>query len=93
MKKTDTIPFLTDDGTEVDFCILEQTTINGINYLLVSEQEDPEGDEDTIVYIMREAAQADDDMISYEFVEEDDELESVSKVFEQLLEDLRFEVE
>lgn len=93
MKKTDSIPFLTDDGTEVEFGILEQTTINGRNYLLVSEVDDAADEEDTIVYIMRETAQADSDMVSYEIVEDDDELLSVSKVFEQLMEDMDIEVE
>ncbi|MBR0411464.1 MAG: DUF1292 domain-containing protein [Eubacterium sp.] len=92
MKKTDSIPFLTDDGTEVEFGILEQTTINGRNYLLVSEEETA-GEEDTIVYIMRETSDSDSDLASYEIVEDEDELESVSKVFEQLMEDLDIEVE
>lgn len=92
MKKTDSIPFLTDDGTEVEFGILEQTTINGRNYLLVSEEETA-GEEDTIVYIMRETSDSESDLASYEIVEDEDELESVSKVFEQLMEDLDIEVE
>jgi len=93
MKKLDSIPFLTDDGEQVEFSILEQTTINGKNYLLVKEAGDQEEKHDDLVYIMRECPGADGDMVSYVFVEEDEELEPVSKVFEQLLEDLNIEVE
>ena len=45
-------------------------------------------EEDTQVYIMKEVADASqEDMVSYEFVEEEQELLSISKVFEELLED------
>lgn len=93
MKKAESISFLTDDNTEVKFFVLEQTTINGRNYLLVSEEAEPAEDEETVVYVMREADNSEDDMVSYEFVEEEKELESVSIVFEQLMEDMDIEVE
>jgi len=93
MNKTESISFLTDDNTEVAFCVLEQTTINGRNYLLVSEESGEAENEDTMVYIMRETADSDGDMVSYEFVEDDEELNLVAKVFEQLMEDLDIEVE
>lgn len=93
MKKAESISFLTDDNTEVKFFVLEQTTINGRNYLLVSEELEPAEDDDTIVYVMREADRTEDGMVSYEFVEEEKELESVSIVFEQLMEDMDIEVE
>ena len=91
MTKEDRISFLTDDNTEVEFFILEQTTLNAVNYLLVTQ--DPAGEEDTIVYIMKETADLEDGLVSYEFVEEDEELYSVGKVFEQLMEDTDIEVE
>jgi hypothetical protein len=91
MTKEGSISFLTDDNTEVEFFILEQTTINGRNYLLVTDN--PAGEEDTIVYIMKEVASSEEDLVSYEFVEEGEELYSVGKVFEQLMEDADIEVE
>ena len=73
MKKYESIPFLTDDGSEVEFCILEQTRINGINYLLVAEDEDEDHDDETVVYIMKESTQdEDDDMKAYEMVEDEE---------------------
>lgn len=91
MEKMESISFLADDGTEVDFGILEQTTINGRNYLLVSDDESAD-EEDMIVYIMRETGGSEDGMVSYEIVEDDEELSAVSKVFEQLMEDMNIEV-
>lgn len=93
MTKEDSISFLTDDNTEVKFFILEQTTLNGRNYLLVTDDPDHAGEEDTVVYIMKETAGSEDGLVSYEFVEEGEELYSVGKVFEQLMEDTDIEVE
>ena len=93
MKKYESIPFLTDDGSEVEFCILEQTRINGVNYLLVAEAGEEDQDE-TEVYIMKESAREEDgDMNAYEIVEDETELSSVSKIFEQLIDDMDLEVE
>ena len=36
------IQFVTDDNEVVDFYILEETRINGINYILVTDSEDDE---------------------------------------------------
>ena len=93
MTKESSISFLTDQNTEVKFYILEQTTLNGRNYLLVTDENDLAGEEDTTVYIMKETAGSEDGMVSYEFVEEGEELYSVGKVFEQLMEDTDIEVE
>jgi hypothetical protein len=83
MEDKNTIPFETSEGEQVMFQVLEQTTIAGQNYLLVVEPE-----EDDVVYIMKEVAASDGaDMVTYEFVEEEQELTSISKVFEELLED------
>ena len=93
MTKEGSISFLTDDNTEVEFFVLEQTTINGRNYLLVTEDPEPAGDEDTRVYIMRETTDSEEGMVSYEFVEDEEELYCVGEVFEQLMEDMNIEVE
>ena len=95
MSKLESIPFITDDNKEIRFCVLEQTMINGVNYLLVSDSQDDMADdaEDMVVYIMKETADEEGGLAAYEFVEDDEELLSVSKIFEQLMEDLDFEVE
>lgn len=54
MNDYESIPFVTEDGEEVEFYVLEQTTLNGFHYLLVEDgSADPE-EEDVVVYIMKE---------------------------------------
>jgi len=36
------LTFVTEDQESVDFYIIEETRVNGINYLLVTESEDEE---------------------------------------------------
>ncbi len=96
MKDYATIPFYTDDGEEIELAVLEQTRINGINYLLVSamEEEDPgEDTEEAYAFILRETGSAGQDESEYEEVEDEEEFLSVSKIFEQLIDDIDFEVE
>lgn len=95
MKKYESIPFLTDDGLEIEFCVIEQTRINGVNYLLVSDDLDEsagDDEEETLVYIMKESAE-EDGMKTYEMVENEAELSAVFKIFEQLIEDMDLEAE
>lgn len=91
MDKIESVSFLTEDGDSVDFYILEQTMLNGINYLLVTE--DPE-DEEAYVYIMKEnAGEEKGELNTYIMVEDETELLSVSKIFEQLMEDIDIQIE
>ncbi|MDD5948648.1 MAG: DUF1292 domain-containing protein [Lachnospiraceae bacterium] len=86
MNENARLSFTTEDGDTIELEVLEQTTIAGQNYILVADTVPDE--EDTQVYIMKEVADASqEDMVSYEFVEEEQELLSISKVFEELLED------
>ncbi len=89
-KKENTITMVAEDGEEIVFEVVEQTTIAGQNYLLVTDAK--EEDEDGTAYIMKEVfAGSADSMGTYEFVEEEQELLSISKVFEELLEDTDIE--
>lgn len=89
------ISFVTDDGEQVLLEILEQTTIAGCNYLLVADQldEDMSENEEPQAYIMKEVVLSDESdsdkegVAAYEFVEDEQELASISKIFEELLED------
>lgn len=89
MAKNTTIPFLTEDGEEIQFYILDQTMISGVNYLLVTEDLD---DEDAEVMMMKENQNSDGEYASFEFVEDDDELRAISKVFSELMEDVDIEI-
>ena len=85
------IMFETDEEGIVEFFVLEQTRINGINYLMVTESDD-EGEEEAVAYILKDTSAANEAEAIYEMVEADDELEYVSKVFAELLEDVDIEM-
>ena len=76
-KKDSKILFLDDDGQEIEFNVIEQTTIAGQTYLLVED----------VVLIMKEV-QLEDDYVSYEIVEDDKELDMISDIFNALLDGL-----
>ena len=86
-EKTEYIEFETEDGEKVPFYIVEETMINGKNYLLVTDSEEDEAE----AYILREVTDEENQTV-YEMVEEDTELEAVSKIFSELLEDVEFEL-
>ena len=80
---------LTDeDGSELDFYILEQTELGGTTYLLVTDS--AEDEEEAEALILREVVTEDgeDDIVSYETVEDETTLTALSKLFEELLEDV-----
>ena len=81
------LTFVTEDQESVDFYIIEETRVNGINYLLVTESEDEE-DEEAEAYILKDTSKAEDTEAVYEFVESEEELDAVSRIFAELLEDM-----
>ena len=85
-KKDSKILFLDDDGQEIEFNVIEQTTIAGQTYLLVEVCEASSEDE-SVVLIMKEV-QLEDDYVSYEIVEDDKELDMISDIFNALLDGL-----
>ena len=84
------LTFVTEDQESVDFYIIEETRVNGINYLLVTESEDEE-DEEAEAYILKDTSKAEDTEAVYEFVESEEELDAVSRIFAELLEDIDLE--
>ena len=84
------LTFVTEDQESVDFYIIEETRVNGINYLLVTESEDEE-DEEAEAYILKDTSKAEDTEAVYEFVESEEELDAVSRTFAELLEDMDLE--
>ena len=83
-EKENQILFLDEDGNEIEFIVLEQTTLAGRNYLLVADSME----EDGVVLIMREV-QLEDDYVSYEIVEHEAELDMISKIFNELTEEIQ----
>lgn len=74
----------TDEAAE--FFVLEQTRINGMNYILVTESDDEE--EDAEAFILKDLSSDGEQEALYEIVEDDEELEAVSKIFSEMLEDV-----
>ena len=84
------LTFVTEDQESVDFYIIEETRVNGINYLLVTESEDEE-DEEAEAYILKDTSEDGDKDGCYVFVEDDTEFDAVYKVFEVMLDEIDFE--
>lgn len=82
------IKFTSEEMQEtVEFFVLEQTKINGVSYILVTDSE--KGDAQCLILKDTAASEAADSV--YEIVDDDDELAALSKVFEELLEDVDIE--
>ncbi|MDE6984719.1 MAG: DUF1292 domain-containing protein [Lachnospiraceae bacterium] len=80
------ITFMPDgEDAAVDFYVLEQTTIGGVNYILVTDAEE---EEDGEAYILKAFPGADDREQVYRMVENDEEFAAVAGVFENMLDDI-----
>lgn len=78
----------TPDGEEaIEFFVLEQTTISGVDYYLVTEEEEGDGD----AFIMKDLSAKDSEEAVFEFVEDDAELDAVGKIFESILDEISFQ--
>jgi hypothetical protein len=83
------IKFTFEDTKEVvEFFVLEQTRVNGSNYILVTDSEEDEAE----CLILKDTSAAEDTESLYEIVEDDVELSAILKVFEELLEDVDIEM-
>ncbi|MBO5159738.1 MAG: DUF1292 domain-containing protein [Lachnospiraceae bacterium] len=82
------ITFVPDDqGEAVEFYVLEETRIGGVDYILVTDSE--EGDAECL--ILKDLSEEGDAEGIYAIVEDERELDSVFGVFEQMLEDVDIE--
>ncbi|MDO5521916.1 MAG: DUF1292 domain-containing protein [bacterium] len=88
--KNGKIVFTTEDNEEIEFYVLEQTMINGVNYLLIADSAE-EDDEEANALILKENDTVNDEIV-YDVVEDDEELEAVSKVFETMMDDIDIEM-
>ena len=88
MSENGLITLTADDGSEEAFFVLEKADIAGVSYLLVTNSVE---DEDADALILKEAEE--DEMITYEVVEDENELKIISKYLEELLEDVELRLE
>ena len=84
--KLEKITFCPDGDEPVDFFVLEQTRISGVNYILVTDFEDGDGE----ALILKDMSADDEPDSVYQIVSDDTELEAVAGIFEDLLEDVKF---
>ena len=78
------ITFASADSQEnEEFFVLEQTKLNGVSYILVTDSEE----DDAECWILKDTSPE----AIYEFVEDEKELNGIMGVFEELLEDVEIE--
>ena len=80
------IGFVTESGESIEFYVEEETRVNGIGYLLVT---DSDGDEAN-AYILRDMSADGDTEADYVMVEDEVEFEAIARVFQQMLDDVDF---
>lgn len=80
------ITFELDNNEKAEFFVLEQAKLFGSNYILVTEEEEGDGE----ALILKEVGTSKIDA-TYEVVTDDDELSALSSLFESLLEDCALE--
>lgn len=82
------IAFVTESGEKVEFFVEEQTRVNGVDYLLVTDS----AEEEANAYILKDMSDADSPEAEYVFVEDDVEFEAVSRLFAQMMDDVDMEM-
>lgn len=80
----DKITFTLDTNETAEFYVLEQTKLFGHPYILVTEEEEGDGE----ALILKEITGSKDGDTIYEIVEDETELRAVADVFENLLGDV-----
>ena len=73
-----------DGGGTVEFYIVDQTRISGVNYLLVADSLD----EDGTALILEVKAPEEASESVYEIVEDEEKLAAIAKVFEESIGDI-----
>lgn len=78
------IVFESENEAPVEFYVLEQTKLGGVSYILVTEEEEGDGE----ALILKDVSTAEDTEALYEIVEDETELDAVAAVFENILDDI-----
>lgn len=86
MSKLEKITFFPEGEDPVEFYVLEQTRIGGINYILVTDFEDGDGE----ALILKDMSKDGEEESLYAIVSDDAELNAVAEIFENMLDDVKF---
>ena len=84
MSKLEKITFNPEGEEPVEFFVLEQTRIGGVDYLLVTDAEEGDGE----ALILKDTSKDGEEQAVYTIVDDDDELDAVAGVFANMLEDV-----
>ncbi len=77
------ITFNPDGGEPVQFFVMGQTRLGGFDYILVTDSEEGDGE----AMILKDTSPREDSQAVYEVVTDDDELQAVSELFSDILDD------
>lgn len=81
--KVESVTFKDENNMDQEFYVVEQTRVNGTNYLLVADS--PEGDAEAL--ILKDISDVGSEEAEYVPVEDDALLEALMKIFAELMED------
>lgn len=87
MAKSEKIMFHPEREEPVEFYVLEQTRIGGVDYILVTDVEEGDGE----ALIMKDISGDGEEEGVFTIVSDDEELAAVAGMFENMLEDVEFE--
>ncbi|WP_300657747.1 DUF1292 domain-containing protein [uncultured Acetatifactor sp.] len=87
MAKSEKIMFHPEGEEPVEFYVLEQTRIGGVDYILVTDVEEGDGE----ALIMKDISGDGEEEGVFTIVSDDEELAAVAGMFENMLEDVEFE--
>lgn len=82
MEKITLIP--EDEERPVEFYVLEETTVGGRDYFLVTDAEDGDGE----ALILKDMSEKEDAEALFVIVSDDEELDAVAGIFAGLVEDI-----
>ena len=80
------IEFETEEGKE-EFYVLDDTRINGVDYILVTDSDDPEAEEIEVL-ILKDVTKDSDEEKVYEVVADEKEIAAVVPLFEESMGDV-----
>ena len=87
MAKSEKIMFHPEGEEPVEYYVLEQTRIGGVDYILVTDVEEGDGE----ALIMKDISGDGEEEGVFTIVSDDEELAAVAGMFENMLEDVEFE--
>lgn len=84
------VGFTDEKEEEAEFFVIGETKINNKSYILVTDTDDEESEE-ADAYILKDISDGESEEAVYEMVDDEDELMYVSKIFDELLDDIDIE--